>query len=159
MKLEHANQWLQILDGKTVLEQTTGEKVTVGQMKKHKFILTVKTCGTRKSAERAVLLAFSEREPDGCEFNLQRTKASQPLGQVESRRASRILPVNIFKRCAFIALRKLFGDRGKVAAFTRTWRGPWTCRVIGSPRRFTAPSRTLCINWEDEVLNERIENE
>jgi len=81
------------------------------------------------------------------------------LGQVESRRASRILPVNIFKRCAFIMLRKVFGDRGRVATFTRSWSGPWQVRVIGSPRQFTAPSRRLAIAWEQEILNEGIENE
>lgn len=40
-------------------------------VKSHHFMLGVKTFGTRKSAEMAVLSAFSRRQPDGCEFYLR----------------------------------------------------------------------------------------
>jgi hypothetical protein len=44
------------------------------KLKEHKFTLVVKTVGTRKSAENAVLFVFAKRDPDGCEFHLKRRK-------------------------------------------------------------------------------------
>lgn len=38
--------------------------------KTHKFILTVTTARSKKSAELAVLAAFAKRDPDQCEFHL-----------------------------------------------------------------------------------------
>lgn len=42
--------------------------------KEHRFLLVVKTSGTRKRAELAVLAAFSKRNPDFCEFHLKKKK-------------------------------------------------------------------------------------
>jgi len=41
-------------------------------IKTHRFILDVKTVGSRLSAEIRVLTAFAKRYPDGCEFLLRR---------------------------------------------------------------------------------------
>lgn len=41
-------------------------------MNTHLFTLEVKTNGDAKAAELAVLCAFAARQPDGCEFHLQR---------------------------------------------------------------------------------------
>ena len=40
--------------------------------KHHQFILVVKTAGSKRAAELAVLSAFARRKPDGCEFHLRR---------------------------------------------------------------------------------------
>jgi hypothetical protein len=40
-------------------------------VKTHHFVLGVKTHGTRKAAELAVLASFAKRQPDGCEFYLR----------------------------------------------------------------------------------------
>jgi len=40
--------------------------------KTHKFIVTVKSSGSERSAKMAVLSAFARRQPDGCEFTLKR---------------------------------------------------------------------------------------
>ena len=39
------------------------------------------------------------------------------------------LPASPSKRAAFRLLRRLFGDRGRVAAWTRTWPGPWLVQM------------------------------
>lgn len=41
------------------------------------------------------------------------------------RRATHILPMSFFLRSLFILLRRLFGDNGRVAAWTRRWRCNW----------------------------------
>ena len=40
----------------------------------HKFMLTVKSHGSRRNAELAVLCAFAKRNPDGCQFHLRKSK-------------------------------------------------------------------------------------
>lgn len=40
-------------------------------------------------------------------------------------RASFVYPINTLKRIAFKVIRKVFGDWGKMANWTRVWRGPW----------------------------------
>lgn len=37
---------------------------------KHRFIVTVKNGGTKKSAKYSLLAAFAKRQPDGCEFRV-----------------------------------------------------------------------------------------
>lgn len=78
------------------------------------------------------------------------------LGPVEQQRASHILPVNPVKRAAFRLLRLMFGERGKVAAWTRTWRGPWQGIIIGSKRSFIHPSRRVVLAWERDVLERNL---
>lgn len=78
------------------------------------------------------------------------------LGPVRSvRRASRILPLHPVKRVAFRLLRVTFGDRGRVAAWSRKWRGPWLTLIPGrSP--FIARSRRVCIDHEQKVLSKML---
>ena len=47
--------------------------------KEHRFLITVKTYGSRKSAETALLVAFGVRQPDNCEFRLQRKKPPEEI--------------------------------------------------------------------------------
>jgi hypothetical protein len=74
------------------------------------------------------------------------------VGTVKRQRASNILPVNRFKRALFLALRAVFGERGKVAEFTRQWQGPWICFLFATGETFVAQSRRVCLQWEHERL-------
>lgn len=42
-----------------------------------------------------------------------------------TKRAGWILPERPLKRLAFIVLRRMFSDHSQVAAWCRTWDGPW----------------------------------
>lgn len=68
------------------------------------------------------------------------------------RRVSHILPVHPVKRLAFRFLRMTFGERGRVAAWTRSWKGPWQASIIGSHRYFSHMSRRVCLEWERAVI-------
>lgn len=70
------------------------------------------------------------------------------LGRVTRTRYSHILPVHPLKRAAFRALRWLFGDTSRAAAWTRTWRGPWQATIVTTGATFTHPDRAACIAWE-----------
>lgn len=74
------------------------------------------------------------------------------LGVGQQRRASHILPVNLVKRAAFVLLRLVFGERGKVAAWTRNWVGPWVCVILATGQTKTYQSRRALLDWEREVL-------
>lgn len=52
-------------------------------------------------------------------------------GRVRSRRASHVEPASLTLRLAFHALRALFGEKGRVSEFTRSW--PVTWRVNMAP--------------------------
>jgi hypothetical protein len=68
-------------------------------------------------------------------------------------RFSEILPTDPTLRILFRCLRKLFGEEGKVAAWTRRWLCIWTGRILlGSHRgeEFTSPFRAAVIQWEKE---------
>jgi len=69
-------------------------------------------------------------------------------------RVSNILPVNRVKRAAFLMLRLVFGERGQVAAWTRSWSGPWTCTLFHNGETYTHASRQMCVEWEHERLEE-----
>ena len=73
---------------------------------------------------------------------------------IHIRRASHIVPLNPIKRAAFRLLRLVFGDQSNVASWTRSWRGPWLVRIVGSQRQFIHQSRRVCVEWERGVLNE-----
>ena len=53
------------------------------------------------------------------------------------RRASDVEPASPVKRLAFRFLRRLFGERGAVAGWTRRWNGPWAVSMArsGGPGR------------------------
>lgn len=70
------------------------------------------------------------------------------LGTVSLTRYSRILPLHPVKRAAFQALRRLFGDQGRTAAWTRTWRGPWRAVILGTGAVFVSYDRAECLAWE-----------
>lgn len=72
------------------------------------------------------------------------------LGRVTLTRYSRILPLHPVKRAAFRLLRFTCGDQGAIAAWTRTWRGPWRAVILSTGASFTHASRAECLRWEHE---------
>jgi hypothetical protein len=49
---------------------------------------------------------------------------------------------------AFWILRKLFGERGRVAAWTRTWRCAWLVKVIRCGEWSVFHLRSDAVKWE-----------
>ena len=71
-------------------------------------------------------------------------------------RFSEIVPdyIHPWKARAFRILRKLFGERGRVAAWTRTWDCMWVCVILRGPmrgKRNVSRSRQTLIEWEQQV--------
>ena len=75
-------------------------------------------------------------------------------GEQHRNRASEILPVNPIKRVAFKLLRFCFGERGRIAEWTRQWHGPWEGRVLATGETYTHLSRRAVLAWEHERLEE-----
>ena len=71
-----------------------------------------------------------------------------PIGKESRIRVSKILPVNPAKRMAFILLRRVFGEDGIMAAWTRKWHGPWEATILETKETFNHPQRQECLEWE-----------
>lgn len=79
-----------------------------------------------------------------------------PTKTLCKRRLSTITPVmalNPFTATAFKVLRKVFGDDGRVAAWTRTWRCYWKVTILSTGEWSIFRNREDCIAWELEKLN------
>jgi hypothetical protein len=82
------------------------------------------------------------------------------LGDPVKTRASHVLPVHPGKQFAFVLLRSMFGDAGRIAAWCRSWRGPWQVFWKGDRKpSFQHPSRRVCIQWEIDQLQRRLANQ
>ena len=77
-----------------------------------------------------------------------------PLGKIRRRRVSTIRPVRFLKRMAFVILRTVFGETGRVAAFTRTWAGPWRCVILSTGQTEVFENRQAAVDWEYEVITQ-----
>jgi hypothetical protein len=77
-----------------------------------------------------------------------------PLGDGTSRRVSTIRPERFAKRTAFLFLRRLAGERGRIAAWTRTWAGPWRCVILATGQTEVFDQRQAAIDWELEILTD-----
>lgn len=75
--------------------------------------------------------------------------------EVYRKRVSLILPSNPFLRGLFLLLRKLFGENGSVADWTRTWRCQWFVTSQLLPVRFQHTDRGVCERWERDELEKR----
>jgi hypothetical protein len=76
-----------------------------------------------------------------------------PIEGQKRERYSEILPLDPWQRLVFVALRKLFGEDGKVAAWTRTWLCVWIGRILLGPHKgeeFISPFRAAIVQWEQE---------
>jgi hypothetical protein len=90
--------------------------------------------------------------PDGSVSFLGECPVDLPLLNAVRRRVSKIEPKRFWKKKAFQVLRLVAGDTGRVAAFTRTWSGKWTARILATGETYTAETRAECIRWEIEQL-------
>ncbi len=70
------------------------------------------------------------------------------------RRLSRIVPASPWKRMAFHTLRFLCGERGRAAAFTRTWKGPWRMRILSTGQTEVFELRQAAVDRELEILTD-----
>ena len=71
-------------------------------------------------------------------------------------RFSHIVPdyIHPFKAIAFRLLRLLFGEKGRVADWTRAWQCMWVCVILIGPhagKRSVSKDRAKLIKWEKEV--------
>ena len=80
------------------------------------------------------------------------------LGSGAPIRASHVLPASRGMRIAFLLLRRVVGERGSIAEWSRGWSGPWTVRWAATPDKveFEHPSRKVCIQWERMQLNNKL---
>ena len=74
-------------------------------------------------------------------------------GKPTKRRVSTILPVNTVKRAFFRLIRQVAGDGGRLAAWTRTWAGPWRATILATGQNETFSDRQAAIDWEYSILN------
>ena len=77
-----------------------------------------------------------------------------PLKGEKVKRISHVLPANPLKRAAFRILRFLFGDKGRIADWTRRWKGPWIV-VINGIEIGTFNNRQEAISYERELVIRR----
>lgn len=84
-------------------------------------------------------------------------------GQASVKRASRVEPVSPIKRLAFRVIRRLVSDESRLAAWTRTWKGPWVADMAlsGGPVLTGAEgkgfaSRQAAIGAEIEWINRKV---
>ncbi len=75
-----------------------------------------------------------------------------PLGKIRRRRVSTIRPAHNGKRMVFQILRTVFGEQGRVAAFTRRWNGPWIATILSTGETAVFENRQAAIDWELEIL-------
>ena len=72
----------------------------------------------------------------------------QQGAKVSKKRVSLVIPVDPTKRVIFRLIRIIAGDDGKLAAWTRTWRGPWISVILATGETFKHHQRSACIQWE-----------
>lgn len=71
---------------------------------------------------------------------------------ISTKRVSTIEPDHWLARLAFRGLRKAFGDRGMVAAWTRRWRLIWVASIPGHSGTWFSLNRQHCIDWERQIV-------
>lgn len=76
------------------------------------------------------------------------------LGTVTTTRLSHIVPLFLPKRAVFRLLRLMFGERGRVADWTRSWRGPWHVSILATGAWSVFEKRADCVAWEIQQIND-----
>jgi hypothetical protein len=77
-----------------------------------------------------------------------------PLANAVRRRVSVIEPTKFWKKKAFQILRRVAGETGAAAAFTRRWSGPWRVTILATGQTEVFQERSDAIAWEINLLNE-----
>jgi hypothetical protein len=114
--------------------------------------------GNIKNVHRDVKIKTSQMiiniEPDGQISFLGDLPAGLdlPLANPRRRRVSTIQPVSLAKRWAFLFLRKVAGDTGRVAAWTRTWKCKWRATILATGQTAVFENRQAALDWEYEIL-------
>jgi hypothetical protein len=92
------------------------------------------------------------------DFKLEDIGIGMPIlgGSFKEVRLTRIVPVKRVKRWAFEAARSV-GDTGKIADWTRRWRGPWqVVRMESGEVLHSALTRSACLAFEREFLRKTV---
>lgn len=85
-----------------------------------------------------------------------------PVEKQSRRRFSEIVPVALLPRILFRLLRLLFGERGKVAAWTRTWCVMWRAKILIGKHKgkwMEHAFREVLLQWEREIFFEPLTKE
>ena len=75
-----------------------------------------------------------------------------PLVKLKRIRVSTIQPLTAPKRCLFRLIRFLFGDQGRIAAWTRRWVGPWKAVILATGQSAVFENRDQAVMWEMRCL-------
>ncbi len=110
----------------------------------------------RKTEHKIVTLTIDE-QGDAIFLASPENDVFLELGSVITKRASHVLPTRWIYRQAFRLLRMMFGDKGRVAQWTREWNTTWLVdtRPVGGPKlpeHFI--SRQDAIDREVQFLNQ-----
>jgi hypothetical protein len=89
----------------------------------------------------------------------EETKCFKSLGKTKTQRASHVEPNNPVLRVVFHFMRRLFGDKGWMATFTRCWPCDWRVNLSPTdgpilPRVWR--ERRLAIKAEVDYLDEHL---
>ena len=79
--------------------------------------------------------------------------------KIKEERISRIVPENPLLRFLFLFLRKTFGDKGKVANWTRRWKCRWIVQFKDGKVLGPFNERASALQAEIEELSRRLESE
>jgi len=62
----------------------------------------------------------------GFKDEIEKLQKKQKIEILKTKRVSHIYPANFFLKIAFIFLRFVFGENGKIANWTRKWKCKWS---------------------------------
>lgn len=77
-----------------------------------------------------------------------------PVHMAERTRFSEILPVPHLRWLAFRIIRWMFGEKGRVSNWTRTWKCRWYCVILRGRQRGAvriSNNRSELLEWEEQV--------
>jgi len=80
------------------------------------------------------------------------TKSDLKVETIETKRVSHIYPKKFFQRIVFKVLRKIFGDNGKVAEWTRNWKCEWIVYIPSVGYFGPYKDRKKAIKVEKELI-------
>lgn len=107
---------------------------------------------------RATLAVRIPLRTNTIEFIAPELQPLTRLGHHTRERASHVLPVHLVPRLTFCALRKLFGESGRIAAWTRRWKCPWFVDLApsGGPTLGPFPVRSEAIAAEIDWIHTHV---
>ena len=83
---------------------------------------------------------------------IEQIKKFMSFQNISTNRVSHIYPVNFFLRVFFIFLRKVFGEKGKIAQWTRRWNCKWTIYIPRAGYYGIFTDRNNAIKIEKEII-------